>query len=157
MIPRQASQVNTIDLRKLHPLDEALELMHFGFRGLTVEADRYLDRHGLTRVHHRILYILARRDDVAVGDLLVILGVSKQALHRPLKQLTERNLVAVTRDPARHRFKLLSLTAAGRRLEQTATEHERHAMQKALDVASPAQQQAWHRIMAVLAEPLRRC
>lgn len=129
--------------------------MHFGFRGLTVEADRYLDRHGLTRVHHRILYILARRDDVAVGDLLAILGVSKQALHRPLKQLTERKLVAVTRDPARHRFKLLSLTAAGRRLEQTATELERQAMQKALDVVSAAQQQAWHRIMTVLAEPLR--
>jgi DNA-binding MarR family transcriptional regulator len=155
MIPRQASQVNIIDLRKLHPLDEALELMHFGFRGLTVEADRYLDRHGLTRVHHRILYILARRDDVAVGDLLAILGVSKQALHRPLKQLIERELVAVTRDPARHRFKLLSLTAAGRRLEQTATDHERRAMRKALDAVPPAQQQAWLRIMAVLAEPLR--
>ena len=74
MIPRQTSQVNTIDLRKLHPLDEALELMHFGFRGLTVEADRYLDRHGLTRVHHRILYILARRDDVAVLGLQLARG-----------------------------------------------------------------------------------
>jgi len=77
--------VEKAGIRELHPLDGALLLMHFAFRGLVSQADRHLEKHGLSRVHHRILYVIARADGISVGGLLEVLGVSKQALHRPMK------------------------------------------------------------------------
>ncbi|MES2818927.1 MAG: helix-turn-helix domain-containing protein [Pseudomonadota bacterium] len=149
-------KINTASVRMkaLDPLDRCLELLHFGFRGLTVEADSFLDTQGLSRVHHRILYVIARADQINVGDLAATLGVSKQAAHRPLAHLFERELVCYTRQPERHRFKLLALTEQGQTLEQTATELERRTLREAFACTDDAGQDAWVRVMQALAERL---
>ncbi len=144
--------VEKAGMRELHPLDGALLLMHFAFRGLVVRADEYLAKHDLSRVHHRILYVLARADGISVGGLLETLGVSKQALHRPMKYLQENGYVVAERDAVEHRVKLLRLTPKGVRMERTASDHERAAMQAALGKMSSSEQQAWRDVMIVLAK-----
>lgn len=141
------SQVNTIDLRKLYPMDEALELMYFGWRGMTREADRYLATLGLTRVHHRILYSIARGNDLTISDLLSILDVSKQALHRPMTMLIDKGYVMAATHPTMHRFKILKLTAAGRKVEDQASEHERRVMSRAFESAGTKSFRAWADVM----------
>jgi DNA-binding MarR family transcriptional regulator len=131
-----------------------LELLHFGFRGLTVKADLFLASHDLSRVHHRILYIIARAEEINVGDLAMTLGVSKQALHRPLKHLFENEHVSYTRSPHQHRFKLLVLTPQGQVIERTATELERELLHRALLNVGSEGQEAWTSVMASLAENL---
>ncbi|MBD9415275.1 MarR family transcriptional regulator [Pseudomonas sp. PDM16] len=149
-------KINTasVRMRSLDPLDHSLELLHFGFRGLTVEADRFLETQGLSRVHHRILYVIARADEINVGELAATLGVSKQATHRPLTHLFERELVCYSRQPERHRFKLLALTEQGQVLEQAATELERRCLRDAFAATDAAGQEAWMKIMLSLAERL---
>ncbi len=144
----------SVRMNPLDPLDASLELLHFGFRGLTADADRYLHTLGLSRVHHRILYIIARAERITVGDLAVTLGVSNQALHRPMTHLFERELVSQTRDPLQHRFKILALTETGQAVEQCASDHERQAIREALATTDEAGQEAWHRVMQALAERL---
>ena len=139
-------------MRELHPLDGALLLMHFAFRGLVLHADRYLEKHSLSRVHHRILYVLARADGISVGGLLETLGVTKQALHRPMKYLQENGYVVAERDTVEHRVKLLRLTPKGARMERTASDHERAAMQAALGKMSASDQKAWRDVMLALAK-----
>ncbi len=139
-------------MRELHPLDGALLLMHFAFRGLVVRADEYLAKHGLSRVHHRILYVLARADGISVGGLLETLGISKQALHRPMKYLQENGYVVAERDKVEHRVKLLRLTPKGTRMERTASDHERAAIQAALGKKSASEQKAWGEVMITLAK-----
>jgi DNA-binding MarR family transcriptional regulator len=141
------SQVNSIDLRKLHPMDEALELMYFGWRGMTREADRYLATLGLTRVHHRILYSIARGNDLTISDLLVILDISKQALHRPMTLLIDKGYVTTAAHPTMHRFKILQLTAAGRKVENQASEHERRVMARAFKSGGAKAFGAWSDVM----------
>ena len=51
---------------------------------------------GLGRVHHRILYFVARSPGIAVNALLGVLDVSKQALHAPLRELVDKGLIAAT-------------------------------------------------------------
>lgn len=138
----------------LDPLDAALEALHFGFRGLTVEADCYLAKLGLSRVHHRILYVIARIDRITVGELSVTLGVSKQALHRPLATLKELGYVSMNRDVDKHRFKLLALTSTGKEVEQEASQHERNAIATAFAEVSPQGKEEWYRIMQSLATHL---
>ena len=99
----QAAGLHRASLAKLHDLDAALELMYYGWRGMTLEADAYLAKQGLSRPHHRILYVVARRPDIAIGSLIEILGISKQALNRPLNLLLERKLLTSKRSPEQHR------------------------------------------------------
>ena len=134
--------------------NHSLELLHFGFRGLTVEADRFLDARGLSRVHHRILYVIARADAISIGELASTLGVSNQALHRPLSHLFEQDLVQYRREPGRHRFKLLALSETGTTLEAEATELERRTLRDALANTDIEGQDAWRRVMRALAEQL---
>lgn len=136
------------DLSRLEPLDDALALMYFGWRGMTRAADDYLATIGLSRVHHRILYTIARADNLTVSDLLTILQISKQALHRPMTQLLDAGYVTADRDPARHRFKLLGLTPAGRAVERVASGHERKVMARAFKKAGAGSQAAWSAVMA---------
>lgn len=131
----------------MHPVDEALELMYFGWRGMTREADRYLATVGLTRVHHRILYSIARGNDLTMSDLLTILDISKQALHRPMAMLIDNGYVTVQRHPTMHRFKTLQLTAAGRKVEHQASEHERRVMSRAFAVSGARAPRAWADVM----------
>lgn len=143
--------VEKAGMRELHPLDGALLLMHFAFRGLVVKADQHLEKHGLSRVHHRILYVLARTDGISVGGLLETLGVTKQALHRPMKYLQENDYVTAERDAVEHRVKLLRLTPKGIRMERAASDYERAAMQAALGRLAPTDQKAWREVMIALA------
>lgn len=146
------SQVNIVDLKKLHPMDEALELMYFGWRGMTREADRYLVTLGLTRVHHRILYSIARGNDLTISDLLSILDISKQALHRPMTMLIDKGYVTTTTHPTLHRFKILRLSPAGRKVEHQASEHERRVMARAFERGGTRAFRAWADVMREAAE-----
>src|SRR4051794_3781402 len=143
----QAAGLHRASLAKLSELDAALELMYYGWRGMTLQADDYLARQGLSRPHHRILYVVARRPDIAIGALIEVLGVSKQALNRPLKLLLERELLSSKRSPEQHRSKLLRLTEAGRRIEQKASDHERKVMREAFDRVGPPGAAAWTAVM----------
>ncbi|MGL9623871.1 MarR family transcriptional regulator [Bradyrhizobium sp. U531] len=148
----QAAGLHRASLDKLHDLDAALELMYYGWRGMTLEADEYLAKQGLSRPHHRILYVVARRPDIAIGALLEVLGISKQALNRPLNLLLERKLVTSKRAPEQHRSKLLRLTAAGQRIEQRASDHERNVMRQAFDRAGASGTAAWMAVMGAIAD-----
>lgn len=154
MVINRKINAASVNLTPLHELDSALELLHFGFRGLTVEADRYLDTQGLSRMHHRVLYVIARAQDITVGELAQTLGISKQALHRPLTQLANLGLVLHTRDPDRHRYKQLSLTDSGIAVELQASTHEREAIGAALDGLSAEGRNAWYAVMQSLADRL---
>ena len=111
-----------IDLsRREEALREAIELFFFGYRAFTAGPDQILAKHGLGRVHHRILYFVGRNPDLSVNALLEILGVSKQALNAPLRTLFDRKLVSCRPDSQDRRFKRLRLTDAGGRLEGQLT------------------------------------
>ena len=51
-------------------LDEAWELMHFALRAVVARPDQMLEKRGLSRVHHRILFFVARQPDLSVNQLL---------------------------------------------------------------------------------------
>ena len=101
----QAAGLHRASLPKLHDLDAALELMYYGWRGMTLAADQYLATLGLSRPHHRILYVVARQPDISIGALIEVLGISKQAVNRPLNLLLQRKLLTSTRSAEQHRSK----------------------------------------------------
>ncbi len=142
---------STTRLRTLNELDRGLELMYYGPTGLTAAADAYLADYGFSSAHHRVLFVIARAREIAVGELARTLGVSNQALHRPLRQLLTGGCVQALRDATRHRRKLLDLTALGRRVEHEASERERDVLRAAFR-AEPWARDGWLAVMALVAE-----
>lgn len=69
------------------------------------------------RAHHRALYFIARKPDMAVSDLLALLGITKQSLGRVLGELSDRGYVEARPGERDRRQRLLRLTAAGEAFE----------------------------------------
>jgi len=147
--------VNMVDIKKSAAreaeLNAALEAIHFGFRALIARPDARLAELGYSRVHHRILYFIGRHPGSSVNELLQILGVSKQYLHRPLRRLIEDGYVKATPDPADRRIKRLRLTARGRRLEAELSGEQRARFARVFAEAGPEAEAGWRRVMALLA------
>jgi DNA-binding MarR family transcriptional regulator len=140
-----------VDQTRQDELRRAIELLFFGYRAFTDRPDRILERRGLGRVHHRILYFVGRNPEISVKGLLEILAVSKQALGAPLRQLTQMTLVAVAADAEDRRVKRLSLTPEGRRLEAELTGTQMRQLSEAFEEAGPADEAGWTRVMSGLA------
>lgn len=94
-----------------------LELLYFGNSHVTRSIDRGLAAQGLGRAHHRALYFIARKPDMAVSDLLALLGITKQSLGRVLNELTDRGLMETRPGERDRRQRLMRLTAEGAALE----------------------------------------
>jgi DNA-binding MarR family transcriptional regulator len=136
-------------------LQEAIELFHFAFRAFTARPDEILAERGLARVHHRILYFVARRPGQRVSELLVTLGVSKQALHGPLRQLVEAGLIGVAAAPDDRRGRCLSLTEEGRLLESKLSATQREIVARVFRSQGADAEAGWRAVMAKLAESAR--
>ncbi len=150
--------VNMVDLDASDPdtsaLNEALELLHFGFRAITARPDARLAALGFSRVHHRILYFIARHPGCSVGELIAIMRVSKQYLHRPLRQLVDAGYVTIQPDEADRRIRRLGLTGRGSRLESALTGAQREQIRSIFKEAGAEAEAGWRRVMGLLAERL---
>jgi DNA-binding MarR family transcriptional regulator len=131
--------------------DEAIELIYYAHRELVGEPDRLLARRGLGRVHHRILYCVARASGITIGGLCRVLGVTKQAVHQPLAALIDAGLVTRTIDETNRRIRRLRLTARGIRLEQSLAAVQRKRFTSAFRAAGTAKVAGWREVMRLLA------
>lgn len=112
-----------------------MELMMFAQSRYVRSADEKLAEIGLGRAHHRALYFIGRRPDVTVGELLSLLGVTKQSLGRVMKDMVDRDLVQMRHGDVDRRHRLLRLTPAGVALEAALYEEQRERMAKAYSYA----------------------
>lgn len=146
-----ANKVNKIDPSREAELNRAAELFLFAYRAFTKGPDRILEGHGLQRVHHRILYFVGRHPGVSVNGLLSVLGVTKQALNAPLRQLLEMGLVGSLVSGNDRRMRELRLTSAGARLESTLSGGQRRLVDGIFRDLGPEAELAWRAVMEKIA------
>ena len=142
---------NSLPEARSAELREAIELLFFSYRAFTRGPDRILEKRGLNRVHHRILYFVARQPGLSVNDLLSVLEVSKQALHIPLRQLVSMKLVQNDKSKLDGRVRELRLTAAGKRLETRLTGTQQLQLESVFAEAGKDAEKAWRKTMHLLA------
>lgn len=120
-----------------------MEAFFYSYRAFTAKPDEMLARRGLSRVHHRILFFIARQPDLSVSQLLAALGVTKQALNLPLRQLLERDLIRSEACDNDKRRRLLTLTAEGSKLEKALRREQGRLLQRAFDDAGEEAVKGW--------------
>lgn len=95
-----------------------MDLLFFANTRHLKRADEKLASFGLGRAHHRVLYFVARRPDISVGELLTILDVTKQSFGRVATNLIESGFVEHRVGERDRRQRLLRLSVKGHELER---------------------------------------
>jgi DNA-binding MarR family transcriptional regulator len=131
-------------------LREAIEGFFFGYRAFTALPDRLLAERGLGRTHHRILHFVRRDDGLSIGALLDVLGVTKQALHRPIKDLESQGLIVIAPDATDRRVRRLTITDEGRALEGDLTDAQMRLLDDTFRQAGEGAEAAWRAVMELL-------
>uniref|UniRef100_UPI001866CD26 MarR family winged helix-turn-helix transcriptional regulator n=1 Tax=Pseudomonas sp. K2 TaxID=212119 RepID=UPI001866CD26 len=132
-----------LDLKNQTSQQTAMEAFFFGYQAFTAKADEMLERRGLSRVHQRIVFFIARYPGLSVKELLELLGVSKQALNMPLRQLQEMHLVQSVASETDKRKRLLELSAEGLRFEQSLRREQVKLLQRTFNEAGEAAVNGW--------------
>ncbi|PJI49740.1 MAG: MarR family transcriptional regulator [Pseudomonas sp.] len=122
---------------------QAMEAFFYSYRAFTAKPDEMLARRGLGRVHHRILFFIARNPGLSVSQLLAALGVTKQALNVPLRQLQELDLIHSEACDNDKRKRLLELTTEGGKLEKALRQEQGRLLQLAFDEAGEDAVRGW--------------
>jgi DNA-binding MarR family transcriptional regulator len=135
-------------------LNLALESMHFGFRAMTYNPDQRLAELGLARIHHRLLYFLARHPGCSVNELLQVMRISKQYLHQPLKKMIADGYVNQQPDTEDRRIKRIQLTAKGKKLEYELTDAQRQRFAEIFKKTGPTAEKHWRQVMDLLSEQI---
>ena len=132
-----------LDLKTPTSQQMAMEAFFFGYQAFTAKADEMLERRGLSRVHQRIVFFIARYPSLSVKELLALLGVSKQALNMPLRQLMEMHLVNSVASETDKRKRLLELTTEGERFEQALRREQVKLLERVFAEAGEAAVNGW--------------
>lgn len=136
-------------------VDETISLFYLGYRAGVAGPKRVLDKLGFGRPHHRVLYVVARRPGIAIASLIEMLEVSRQALHRPLRELVAQGYIAQKAAPANRRLALLTLTPKGAALESKLTDLQYQAFAQAFAASGPEAEHHWKAVMRALASQVR--
>lgn len=139
------------DLKNPQVQQAAMEAFFFGYQAFTAKPDEMLARRGLSRVHHRILFFIAKYPGLSMKELLGYLGVSKQALNTPLRQLMEMHLVQSETAADDKRKRLLGFTAEGARLEQALRREQARLLQRVFAEVGEDAVQGWLKVNLALA------
>jgi DNA-binding MarR family transcriptional regulator len=143
-----------LDLKNPTTQQAAMEAFFFGYQAFTAKADEMLARRGLSRVHHRILFFIGKYPGLSMKQLLGYLGVSKQALNTPLRQLLEMHLVQSLTAEDDKRKRLLGFTAEGAKLELALRREQAKLLQRAFAEAGEAAVDGWLQVNLALGHSL---
>jgi DNA-binding MarR family transcriptional regulator len=125
--PHAAPGTGLLFLRE-EELRAAQDMLFFALRDLTAAPDALLAELGFGRAHHRCLHWVARRPGLKVGELLSILGITKQSLTRVLGPLIDGGYVDQVPGQQDRRQRLLTLTDKGQTLERRLYEAQRERL-----------------------------
>lgn len=132
-------------------VDETITLFYLSYRAGVAGPNKILQRLNFGRPHHRILYVVARQPGVSMTALIDMLAVSRQALHRPLRELIDQGYVVQKPAPSNRRIAQLTLSPKGAALEAKLTGAQYEAFAKAFAAAGPEAERHWKAVMRALA------
>lgn len=137
-------------------LRQGIELLFYGYRDFTGEADQQLGELGLGRAHHRAIYFIGRNPGLTVSQLLRVLKITKQSLSRVLQEVIAKGYVAQKPGQTDRRQRRLKLTEEGEALERTLTEAQRRRIARAYKMAGPEAVAGFRRVLLGLIDEADR-
>ncbi|MBA4544336.1 MULTISPECIES: MarR family winged helix-turn-helix transcriptional regulator [Thermoactinomyces] len=139
-----------MDKNQEEQLNQVLVMFYFAYKTFTEKPDEIIKEYGIQRLHHRIMFFVARFPGLSVNELLSLLEISKQALNNPLRQLIKKGLITTKSSDQDRRIKQLILTKEGEKLEKKLSQVQRGQMKKVFTDLGEDYQNAWLKVMTKL-------
>jgi DNA-binding MarR family transcriptional regulator len=92
---------------------DALSLILFVHLAFAEDSDKRLASASLNRTHHRILFLVAHKPGVTVGEIVNLLRLTGQAVQPPLRALIDNHLVKQQSSERDRRKRHLTITKNG--------------------------------------------
>ena len=137
-------------------LDRSLDLLLIVEREMAGRTAAALDRHGLTAVDFRSLYLIGRRPGLTLAELARLSGISKQALSRQLQRLVEGGSLTREAVPGDRRKQRLRLTEAAAASVEEVVALQRRMLRAAFKRAGAEAGEGFGRVLAALADETGR-
>lgn len=113
--------------------DYNLILFHFAYETFINTADEIIEKHGMSRQHHRFLFYISKMPGITLKELLDFLEITKQGSHRTLSKLKEEKLIEEYPSTKDKRMKNLYVTKKGIELVQILNHEQTQMLSNILD------------------------
>ena len=97
-------------------LKDLIEKLFVGYRESFSDSKRVLDKYSIGLAHQKVIHLLSMYHGISISELLKRLKVTKQSLHRVLKDLIKLEIIEFEKDNQDTRIKHVFLNEKGERI-----------------------------------------
>ena len=97
-------------------LKDLIEKLFVSYRETFSDAKKILDKHSIGLAHHKVIHLLSMYQGISISELLKRLKVTKQSLHRVLKDLIKLEILTFRKDNQDTRVKHVFLNEKGKKI-----------------------------------------
>ena len=97
-------------------LKQLIEKLFISYRESFTDARKTLDKYSIGIAHHKVLHLLSMYKGITISELLQKLKVTKQSLHRILKDLIKLETIFFEKDQQDSRVKHIYLNDKGEKI-----------------------------------------
>ena len=97
-------------------LKDLIEKLFISYRETFSDSKNVLNRYSIGLAHHKVIHLLSMYQGISISALLKRLKVTKQSLHRVLKDLIKLDLVVFKKDERDTRVKHIFLNEKGKKI-----------------------------------------
>ncbi|MEM7570416.1 MAG: MarR family transcriptional regulator [Pseudomonadota bacterium] len=137
-------------------LRRAADLLFYAHRDFSRLGETALGDMGLGAADHRALHVIGRNPNITVSALMALLKVTKQSLHRTLKQLLAAGMITQSVGREDRRQKLMALTPQGQALVDKIEAEQHSRITQAYRHAGPRAIASFWEILLFLTDPKDR-
>ena len=113
-------------------LKELIEKLFISYRESFADVKETLDRYSIGIAHHKVIHLLSMYEGITISALLKKLKITKQSLHRVLKDLVELDTIIFKKDQQDSRVKHIFLSDKGKKLSEEIFSIQKKRIYKAL-------------------------
>jgi len=97
-------------------LKDLIEKLFVGYRESFSDSKRVLDKYSIGLAHQNVIHLLSMYHGISISELLKRLKVTKQSLHRVLKDLIKLEIIEFEKDNQDTRIKHVFLNEKGQKI-----------------------------------------
>ena len=101
---------------KDNQLKELIIKLFMGYRESFADAKKTLDKYSIGIAHHKVIHLLSINKGITISELLKKLKITKQSLHRVLKDLIKLETIFFEKDQQDTRVKHIFLNDKGKKV-----------------------------------------
>ena len=113
-------------------LKEFIEKIFMGYRETFSDAKKILDNYSIGIAHHKVIHLLSLYKGITISELLKKLKVTKQSLHRVIKDLIKIDAIKFEKDKKDTRLKHVYLSEKGIKIFEEIFSIQKKRIYKAL-------------------------